>query len=1849
MSSIDERVVQMKFDNKQFESGVRTTLAALEALKKGLDFKATSTKFSTSLESLNKDAQNLKKTLNFKDASKSFDDLGNSAKSATSNIDFATVGNKLMSLSEKIQGVKKHFTFSKEANNVADLERTVNKMDLSPMANAIEDIKNRFNNMGIVGITIMQNLTNMAMQTGTSIVKAMSIQSVIDGYREYETQINSVQTILANTKKEGTNIAQVNSALDTLNTYADKTIYNFTEMTRNIGTFTAAGVDLQTSVNSIQGIANLAAVSGSSSLQASTAMYQLSQAIASGTVKLMDWNSVVNAGMGGQVFQDALIRTSEHLHTGAKAAIEAQGSFRESLQTGWLTVDVLTETLKQFSLNVETAEDYEQVMADLVSQGYTEEEAKDIADMARTAMDAATKVKTFTQLIDTLKEELGSGWAMSWRIIIGDFEDAKALWTEVANVLQTAISNSSQLRNDMLKGWADLGGRTTMIEGFKNIFEAIVPILTKVSESFRELFPRTTSQQLYDLTVKFKDFTETLKPSEERLNQISRISKGLFSILSMLKKSVATIIKPIGDFLGSDGMKGLIDGLLEAAACFGDFFSAMNEGAESSGFFTKVTENLSNTLKGLSNPLSVIGEVIKDFAKMITDIAKVISESLGSLFEWLTGNINFSDILTLIASGGIVSVASNIDKLVESIQKFLKNIANKQYTGFIDTLKTSLSSFFKELGASIQAFTMMVNTVSLVAIAGAIALLVHSIKVLTQLDFGLVLANLPVMAILIGTLVKNFKKLVVVIKGLNLKSTIAASLAMVALAESLNLMAKAMQKMADIPFDKILQSLGSVIVVLKAMSVLLRKTDLSKKSLSASATLILISASLVVMSKAIENLANLSVGGAIQGVVAISAALFAMVGALKLIDNLKISPSVPVTLLGISISMVIVAKALKELGSMSLDDEIPNSLSAMAIALTELTVVTAVLDKFSGLKSLVGAASILMLTLALKPIAEALKEFAKISDLSAGRALRIMGIALLELVVVNGILGYFAGLSGVVAAVSVLILVQALQPIADALKEFSSINVDDSQRALEMMGIALLELITIDGILGRFAGLSGIVAAVSVLILVQALQPIADALKEFVSMSWDEIKRGLVAMGGALVELGIVAGLLGGLGGIAALVGAGTILLASQGLEQIANALQKFGSMSWDEIEQGLTAMGIALEQIAVGSLLNTLGIIGSFSIAEVAEPLGVLADSVKKWQDVQVPENLKDQLYALSDGVMAFTLSGFGAGVIADVAEPLGVMAESLRKWQDVQVSDELTDSLKRFANALVDFNLAFIAGFSIGAVVDPLKNLAEAVNQWKDVSIPDDIDDGLTALSEGINAFSLSFAGGFSLGTVTGPLGDLADAVKKWQGVSVPEGIGDQLKSLADAISVFSGAFVTGWSLGSVAGPLGDLADSLHKWEGLTIPTDIQDGLTSLANGVNQFANSGSAMYILNESGGALGVLGEGLQKLSGIDYEGIAGHLTSFSQSIQGLPEQLSSFTTAIGDSIYTIATSIVSQTDSVITAVTDMMNQVVNSLNAQNDAFGQAGSNIAQYFTYEMSQGLLTQGMVVVTAIQQLSQQITEAGLSEFSSYVTDYVTSGSDLLQAFEQGADSRKSEVVSLFQSLASECLTALQSTDNTGFYQAGLNMMLGLQNGIIEGRSGVINAAIKVSTDALTATRDALDEHSPSKATAKMGRYYDQGLINGMEELLHKVRKTSEIVGKEALTGLKNSMSGLEVNTTSFSPVITPVVDASNLRTLSGFNTSKTLTYNARIANAQVISPVRAMQKSFEQERAATVQSNNEVLESLKGLRSDISSYNETLSTMENAMYIDGKKLASSIAKPMNRELGTLSKRGRL
>lgn len=409
---VDERIVSMQFDNRHFEKNVHTSMSTLDKLKQ---------------------------KLNLSGAAKGLDNLNASAR----------------------------------------------KVDMSSLGNGVEAVRSKFSALEVMGVTALANITNSAVNAGKKIVAALTIDPVKTGLQEYETQINATQTILANTSHQGTTLEDVNKALDELNKYADLTIYNFTEMTKNIGTFTAAGLDLGTSVKGIQGIANLAAVSGSTSEQASRAMYQLSQALAAGKMNLQDWNSVVNAGMGGKIFQNALARTAKDFgNSVAFDAIEAGETFRNLLNPkdygDWLTSDVLIATLSKFTKTgaVEYLAELYNISGDSIKElqelgdttGYNTDEfnklalslangnqetAKyitDILSMADTATDAATEVKTLSQLWDTLKETAQSGWTQTWELIIGDFDQAKKLFSGLYSFFSGIIEKSSDFRNKLIGG-----------------------------------------------------------------------------------------------------------------------------------------------------------------------------------------------------------------------------------------------------------------------------------------------------------------------------------------------------------------------------------------------------------------------------------------------------------------------------------------------------------------------------------------------------------------------------------------------------------------------------------------------------------------------------------------------------------------------------------------------------------------------------------------------------------------------------------------------------------------------------------------------------------------------------------------------------------------------------------------------------------------------------------------------------------------------------------------------------------------------------------------------------------------------------------------------------------------------------------------------------------------------------------------------------------------------------------------------------------------------------------------------------------------------------------------------------
>ena len=479
-TTIDQQVVEMRFDNKQFESATATSMSTIDKLKQ---------------------------KLNFTGASKGLENINDAAK----------------------------------------------KVNLNGIGSAVEAVRVKFSALEVIGVTALANITNSAVNAGKRMISALTIDPVKTGFQEYETQINAIQTILANTQSKGSTLQDVNAALDELNKYADMTIYNFTEMTRNIGTFTAAGVDLDKSVTSIKGIANLAAISGSNAQQASTAMYQLSQALAAGRVSLMDWNSVVNAGMGGEVFQTALKRTATQMGYNVDALIAKYGSFRESLTEGqWLTAEVLTETLTQLSGAYSEA--------DLIAQGYSKEQAQQIAQLAQTAVDAATKVKTFTQLWDTLKEAAQSGWTQTWEIIIGDFEEAKELLTGISDFVGNIINESSNRRNELLEGalgnsaskWSDLTEKINACgistEQFESRLREVAIASGMTGEEFDAIISKNGSlAKAFEAGVlPIRLIIDTIKSFAKNLDTATKPVKVATDQLEYFNKVVGQVVR--GDF-----------------------------------------------------------------------------------------------------------------------------------------------------------------------------------------------------------------------------------------------------------------------------------------------------------------------------------------------------------------------------------------------------------------------------------------------------------------------------------------------------------------------------------------------------------------------------------------------------------------------------------------------------------------------------------------------------------------------------------------------------------------------------------------------------------------------------------------------------------------------------------------------------------------------------------------------------------------------------------------------------------------------------------------------------------------------------------------------------------------------------------------------------------------------------------------------------------------------------------------------------------------------------------------------------------------------------------------------------
>ena len=1868
MSSIDERVVKMRLDNSQFEQGVNKTSGLLGKLKQAL------------------------------------------------NLD-------------------------KSVESISNVDKAVNGVSFNPLTSGLQGVQSGFNAMGAVAFSVLNRMTNAAIDAGKSITNALTA-SVRDGFAEYETQMNAVQTILANTQSKGSTIDDVNSALDTLNTYADKTIYNFTEMTRNIGTFTAAGVDLQTSVDSIKGIANLAAVSGSSSAQASQAMYQLSQAIAAGKVQLMDWNSVVNAGMGGEVFQNALKRTAEHFGTNVDGMIKKYGSFRESLTKGeWLTTDVLTETLKQLSGAY--------TEADLVSQGYTEEQAKQIVQLANTAEGAATDVKTFSQLIDTTKEALASGWTNTFEIIFGDFEEAKELWSGVADVISDVVNRSSESRNNLLQGWKDLGGRTKLIEGLTNVFKSLGKVISTVGNAFRKVFPPTTSRQLMDITEAFTSFTESLIPSESTLNKIGRVAEGVFSVFDIGVQAVKAVGEAISTAFGSDSMGGLLDNLLDIAAGFGDWLVGLDNSIKQFGIFEGAAKEVGTAVSSvlglfssftgrISSMGSAIGSIASTIGSTIGSIASTIGNTLGGAFErvknvisdvltWITDNISGGDIFAGLAGGGIFLAAQKIGGAFDKIKKVFEDL----FGNGAEKLKKGAGVFDEILGGlqeSLNAFTGSVKAFTLVEIAGSIALLVDSMEKIAALSGGEVVSGVSAIGGLMTELNISLKSITKTMKGVKTTDLIKTGAALIEFAKAVDMLANAMSTIGNLNWDEIAKGLTGMGGAMAELVAAAKGLSYAKVDLKTAGSLIAMAQAVKMVADPLKKLGNMSWDQVGKGLSAMGGALTEMgtvTGLLGRFGKHNISAAV---------SMVITAKSLGDIadafGSFSSYDwgEIGRGLTAMGGALGEVGLVTGALGKIAGFSGILGSGSIFITVQSLGDIAEVFGEFTQydwgeigrgltamggalgevglvtgalgklagfsgiigggsilitargLGDIASafgsftqydwgeiGRGLTAMGGALAEVGVISGALGKLASLSGIIGSGSIVLTAKGLGDIAKAFNSFSRYSWDEIGRGLVAMGGALGEVGLVSGALGKLAGLSGIIGSGTIILAVQGLDEIARTFNSFTQYNWDEIGRGLVAMGGAMGEVAVISGATGALTGIAGLMGAGTITLASQGLTDIATAFGKFTKFNWDEIGRGLAAMAGALGATALGSLLNTLSGLGAGAISTVAVPLGQLADSVKKWSGVTVPSDLATSLGSLASGVMKFTLGGIGAGALSTAAPGMVQMANAVAKWSTIKFPSEIEGNLKALANGVKAFTFAFAGGWSMDAVVGPLGQLASAVNKWKGVTIPAGIESNLTGLANGVKAFTFAFAGGWSMDAVVGPLGQLAGTVKKWNGVKIPGGIQGNLTGLANGVKAFSLAFVGGWSLGAITGPLGNLAGAVKKWNDVKIPGGIQGNLTGLANGVKSFMGIGSGITeSMSNAASGVRAIATAATNLSSANLSGVSTQISTFvsslntTQSITStLPADISAFATQLSSAMVTLGNVVLTNAATIGSAFSSLRTQIstatfglglIVSLNMSSASNAvSSGANMISSGSSAIGAAFNRMTSIARSQMTVFSNTVRSSltrGASSVRSSVPKFLSSGKQVTESLINGMRNGLDRIPTMFNSSINSAASNLRSF-RSSFYSAGSYVAEGFASGISSQVTVAAEAAARLANAASLAAKKSLDIHSPSKVFGWIGEMTVDGFVNTVDGMATDVRKSGYGMAESVINGFNE----LDMSNIS-DPSIRPVMDLSMVRRqASDLSSMLSTSTNPIKADIDFIGRLDRQNggdhqaKMFDRLISATDKNAKE----LSDLRGDLSRYNDSIAGQETAVYVDGKKLASSIAKPMNQQLGIRLRRGSL
>ena len=1189
---VDEKVAKVTLDNKGFSKNADDTISALEKLKNAfskVSGKDATKNISSDMAEMNSviststtKSEGLLSRLKdvFKRSTDGIDMSGAGKSIEKMNADVENRTSRTSDILSRLKGIfqkaDNHEGFPNSIKSIDALNSKVSGFDASPLAAAFEKAASSVNNsMSIMNIAVGNALSGM-------VQKAMSFtgqffRGPMDGLGEYKDKLGSIQTIMTNTEWEipdsSVRMRKVSGALQDLNDYADKTIYSFADMTRNIGTFTAAGVSLDKAGVAIKGISNLAAASGSNTQQASTAMYQLSQALAAGKVGLQDWNSVVNAGMGGKLFQDRLTQTAEKMGH----ARDMTKSFRDSLHDGWLTSEVLLETLKEFS------ED-------------------------QSMLDAATKVKSFGELVGTVQESIGSGWATTWEYLLGGFEEARDMWTKIGQIVnpffedaqgtyKDAVSGMTlslgNYRNAVLKTWKDLGGQQSFFNAIENTFAIVFNSLTNLRAGFRSIIGpyQDSAKALYQVTLKLEEFTSKVRNWQALQDTMLAIGKAFGSVFTGVLSVIGNIAKGMASVSGS--ANGFLYIIQDVAKGIEKFFAAFKTEKVQAGFV--------KFGQAIGNVLGIFGSLFRIAATVVTSFFKAFSfSSDGSgflafmtLLEKVTGAIRkfvegieavikstnpFKTLFTFLAAP-VKAFVSVFDKLVSK----MSNINGISFDGITNSLKNLFSSH------NIKGGDVLVNSVKNIF---------KSLSSAVKEGIGEFKKNLSIFSLsdILKTMLVGFAgfKAFKMFKGGEKKEGGFLAPILDPLKELVEKGDEIVSKVSSV-LDGLKDAISSFTLGIKAGTLLMIATAITM---------------LAVSMKVLSGMSSEELVRAALGIAAVSYILTAAMG--RLAGMAKIPPSTAISMIGFAFAVRIMAKAMRDLSELSANQMIK---SAGGVAAASLILVASMklLSKVGKVK--VGSLKLIAFVFAIRMLVKSMAELAEYDYETLKRAVTSIGVLMLLLStsmrIMSGIKIKLKTLFGL------FVFVKAIRSLVNSLSLIADIAPDRLVPSIKAISILLAELVIASQALrGAKPSLRSLA---SLIIFTYAIKELVNALYEVSMLEPNDMITGIQGLGFLFGALVIASQALRGAN--LSLKSLASLLIFTYSVKELVNALIDISMLEYDDMKTGIIGMGFVFAALVAA----TQALRGANPSLKSLASLLVFTYSVKELVDALIDVSMID------------------------------------------------------------------------------------------------------------------------------------------------------------------------------------------------------------------------------------------------------------------------------------------------------------------------------------------------------------------------------------------------------------------------------------------------------------------------------------------------------------------------------------------------------------------------------------------------------------------------------------------------